>query len=90
METDVLENEKFEDDWNEEDEQEWIENTQLIRGKWLMDDAETLTEAAKMLREYANELLELEKEDWQFLDPVHDDYGYIAKAEYRLKISKPD
>lgn len=44
-----------------------------------MDGAETLTEAAGMLRELADELLDLERDGWQLEDEVTDDYAILRK-----------
>jgi hypothetical protein len=47
----------------------------------LFDGAETLTEAAQMLRAEADRLETLERDGWQLQGPVSDDYGLIARAD---------
>lgn len=66
------------------DDQEMVQSLmddgpQMIRAKWSMDEAKTLSEAAKLLREYAGYLEELEQHGWQLIDQVEDDYGFIVK-----------
>lgn len=56
------------------------ENDDIIRAKWVMDNANTLSEAAAQLRAYADELVELEKQGWQLDGPVYDDYGMISRS----------
>jgi len=51
----------------------------IIRAKWVMDDALTFSEAAAMLRAYADELVTLEQDGYQLICPVGDDYGFFAK-----------
>jgi len=50
-----------------------------IRAKWLMDGARTLGQAAKQLREYADQLERLERDGWQLTQPIDDDYGFIQR-----------
>ena len=59
---------------------EETDGEESIRAKWLMDGATTLTEAAQQLRAYADDLLQLEKQGWQLIGPVEDDYGWISQA----------
>jgi len=63
------------DDMLDEDE----DFSEIIRAKWKMDGANTLSEAAQMLRDEATRLEELEEEGWQLTGPVSDDYGYLEK-----------
>jgi hypothetical protein len=63
--------------------------TDTIRAKWTMDGAATLSEAARMLRDFADHLEELEREGWQLIEPVSDDYGDIEKRPKRER-SKVD
>jgi hypothetical protein len=55
------------------------DDTETIRSKWTMDGAQTLAEAATKLRAYAANLEELEREGWQLVGEVSDDYGHIKK-----------
>lgn len=54
---------------------------ETIRGKWIMDGAVTLSEAARKLQDYSLELEHLERQGWQLQDPIEDDYGIISKDE---------
>ncbi len=49
----------------------------VIRAKWIMDGAETLSEAADKLRSFADYLEELEKVGIQLIEKVEADYGFI-------------
>jgi len=53
---------------------------------WVADEAETLTEASLMLRDFAEWLLELELDGWQLLDPVDGGHCLVVNenAENRL------
>lgn len=50
----------------------------VIRGKWLMDDAATLEEAADRLESYARWLRDLHAAGWTLTEPVRDDYGFLV------------
>ena len=66
---------------NEEElDEEWDEERRMIvRAKWKMDGASTLSEAAEMLEDFAEYLRGLEKEGWQLENAVEDDYGFLEK-----------
>ena len=51
-----------------------------IRAKLTIDGAKTLSEAAQMLKDYADWLLEQERKGWQLVSEVEDDYGTIVKG----------
>lgn len=53
----------------------------LIRAKWVMDGADSLSEAAYKLRRYADSLEQMEREGWQLASPVADDYGIVTKEK---------
>ncbi len=55
------------------------EDWDVVRAKWTMDGARTLTEAARKLRAFAADLERLEREGWQLAHEVADDYGYLEK-----------
>jgi hypothetical protein len=55
------------------------EHEDVIRAKWSMDGAKTLSEAAARLRGHAEALERLEREGWQLTQPVEDDYGFIHR-----------
>jgi hypothetical protein len=48
-----------------------------IRGKWSMDGARTLTDAAQMLRDYAHELEHMRASGLELSEPIDDDYGIV-------------
>lgn len=50
----------------------------ILRAKWTIDGAETLSEAAAMLRTEALSLEAMEKAGWQLQEPVEDDYGFLS------------
>lgn len=54
---------------------------EVIRAKWMMDGAKTLSEAATKLRKAADSLEKLEKEGWQLTQPVDEDYGFIENVK---------
>lgn len=51
---------------------------QPVRGKWLMDGAVDLAEAAARLRGYADYLDALAVRGWRLAAPVEDDYGFLV------------
>jgi hypothetical protein len=71
-----------------DDEADW-EAAETIRAKWSMDGAETLAEAAAMLREFAGYLEELKRDGWELTGPVDDDWGFIENADPRKRLSTP-
>lgn len=70
-----LDDDLFEDDEVEDD------GDDVIRAKWVMDGARTLSEAARKLEAFAVELRELEESGWQLAGPVEDDYGVIRQID---------
>jgi hypothetical protein len=57
--------------------------------KWVADDAETLTEASLMLRDFAEWLLELELDGWQLVDAVDGGHGLVINEDPEKRLSKP-
>ena len=51
----------------------------VVRAKWLMDGAKTLSEAANKLEQEAKRLRELERDGWELSEEIDDDYGSIEK-----------
>lgn len=49
-----------------------------VRAKWCLDGAKTLAEAAKKLRDFADELEKMDKAGVTLLEPISDDYGFIT------------
>ncbi|HUG06017.1 MAG TPA: hypothetical protein VMQ78_05740 [Candidatus Limnocylindria bacterium] len=56
--------------------------------KWVADEAESLTEASLMLREFAEWLLELELDGWQLVDPVDGGHGLLVNEDPEKRLSK--
>jgi len=56
--------------------------------KWVADEAETLTEASLMLRDYAEWLLELELDGWQLVDPVDGGHCLLVNADPEKRLSE--
>lgn len=52
----------------------------LLRGKWTMDGAETLDEAAHLLRTLADELEALASAGFHLMGPVEDDHGFAHRG----------
>ena len=57
------------------------EGDDVVRARWVMDGARTLSEAARKLEAFADELRELEESGWQLVAAVEDDYGVIRQTE---------
>jgi hypothetical protein len=57
--------------------------------KWVADEAETLSEASLMLRDYAEWLLELELAGWQLVDPIDGGHGMIINEDPEKRLSRP-
>lgn len=74
------------DDLDEGDEDFPLES---VRAKWSMDGAKTLSEAAQKLRGHAAWLQELERDGWQPIEPVDDDWGHIANTDPTKRLSTP-
>lgn len=49
----------------------------LVRGKWLMDEAKSLTEAASMLEEHARYLRRLADQGYELEGRIEDDMGVL-------------
>ncbi len=72
----------------QEIEEEMEDGEGLVRAKWQMDGAQTLKEAAKMLRDFATNLEELENKGWQLTHAIEDDYGHIERDNTSNKHQK--
>ncbi len=53
----------------------------VLRAKWAMDGAETLAEAAQLLRIFADELDALADAGFHLMGPIDDDYGFAHRAD---------
>ena len=56
--------------------------------KWVADEAETLTEASLMLRDFAEWLLALELDGWQLVDPVDGGHGIVVNEDPEKRLSE--
>jgi len=56
--------------------------------KWVADEAETLTEASLMLRDYAEWLVELELDGWQLVDPIDGGHGLMVNEDPEKRLSE--
>src|SRR5216117_4413998 len=56
--------------------------------KWVADEAETLTEASLMLRDFAEWLLELELDGWQLVDPVDGGHSLMVNEDPEKQLSR--
>lgn len=72
-------------EFTEEDFESRIESVCV---KWVADEAQTLTEASLMLRDYAEWLLELELDGWQLVDPVDGGHGILVNEDPEKRLSE--
>lgn len=59
-------------------EEDFEERLESLCMRAVADEAETLTEASLMLRDFAEWLLELELDGWQLVDPVDGGHGLMV------------
>lgn len=57
---------------------------------WVADEAETLTEASLMLRDFAEWLLAVEMDGWQLVDPVDGGHGLLVNEDPEKKLAGSD
>ena len=58
-----------------------VQDPEPLRAKWAMDGAETLAEAAAMLRAEADRIEQLGKDGWTLEGPIDDDWGFLVPPE---------
>ncbi|WP_043498366.1 hypothetical protein [Georgenia sp. SUBG003] len=75
----VLDDDLFADDDEEESDDD--ESDDVVRARWVMDGARTLSQAARKLEAFAQELRELEESGWQLTGPVENDHGIIRQVD---------
>jgi hypothetical protein len=68
-ESESEEQQEYDDDWDE--------NVQTIRGKFMFENAKTLDEVIEMIENFKQYVLELKDEGWELIEEVTDDYGHI-------------
>ena len=59
---------------------------ETICGKWVMDEARTLSEAAEELRDFADWLVELEIDGWQLAEPVDGGHAHLVNRDAEKRI----
>jgi hypothetical protein len=69
-------------------EEAFEERLESLCMKWVADEAETLTEASLMLRDFAEWLLELELDGWQLVDPVDGGHGLTVNEDPEKRLSR--
>ena len=57
--------------------------------KWVADEAETLSEASLRLREFAEWLVDLERDGWQLVDAVDGGHGLLVNEDPEKRIADP-
>jgi hypothetical protein len=80
---DLLESLDMTDEVDEVDEfavEDDNESTFVIRGKWILDGADNLVEAAEMARAYADFLEGLASDGYTLRASIEDDYGFAQLA----------
>jgi len=56
--------------------------------KWVADEAETLSEASLMLRDFAEWLVELELDGWQLVDKVDGGHALVVNEDPEKRLSE--
>ena len=56
------------------------ENHDIIRAKWIFDNAETLDQVIERLQAEIEHIRQLKAAGWELTGPVEDDYGHIRKT----------
>jgi hypothetical protein len=57
--------------------------------RWVADEAESLTEASLMLRDFAEWLLDLELDGWQLVDAVDGGHGLVVNEDPEKRLFEP-
>ena len=73
-------------DYEEEDED--FEICETVHCKWVADGATTLTAMAKRLTDFADYLLDIEKDGWQLVCPVDGGHGQIENPDKTKRLSE--
>jgi hypothetical protein len=56
-------------------------NQIVLRGKWLIENCSTLDEAIECLYAEIEHYRQLQRDGWELIGPVEDDYGLLEKRE---------
>ncbi len=71
--------EQDEGEWEDEEEDE---EEEIIRGKWMLDDCESIAEIVLSLRKHAAYMRGLKQEGWELTDPVQSDWGFLRRVDH--------
>jgi hypothetical protein len=72
--------EEEEEDNEEVESLDDTENQVVIRAKWMFDKAETLDDVIECLYAEIEYYKQLQKDGWELIGPVEDDYGFLEKT----------
>ena len=64
---------------SEPSESEWVDNTETLRAKWMLDGCHTLDEVCERLQEQIWEFRRMQADGWELTDEILDDYGFTEK-----------
>lgn len=57
--------------------------------KWVADEAVTLSEASLRLRDFAEWLVDLERDGWQLVDAVDGGHGLLVNEDPEKRLADP-
>ena len=60
-------------------ESDWVDNTETLRAKWMLDGCRTLDEVCQRLQEQIWAFRRMQAAGWELTDEVLDDYGSMEK-----------
>jgi hypothetical protein len=75
----AFEGQEEKDDFEDDDYYELYNNDIIIRGKWMMDGADSIDEAIEMLQNEIEGLKAYKEEGWELQEPIRDDYGFLRR-----------
>ena len=67
----------------EEAELDWGQAHELVRGKWMLDGARSVSELVDRLLDMVERYRKMAREGWELIAPVYDDTGYLRPPELR-------
>ena len=60
-------------------ESAWVDNTEPLRAKWMLDGCRTLDEVWERLQDQILAFRRMQAEGWELTDEILDDYGFMEK-----------
>lgn len=72
----VVEHSESEKSYEEEED-----DSEIIRAKWLYDGCKTLDEIIERLEGQIEYINKLKSENWELIDKVNDDYGFMRQKK---------